>query len=283
MVYVSLCGHNEFFGAMLRCAPITPFLLLPADVKDIRYVINYDFPAQTEDYVHRIGRTARASSKGTAYTFFTSSNSKQAKELVDVLREANQFVDPKLYDMIQAARGMMGRGRNSEDRSTHLHCTVYLICCTHTHTRTHTHNTLFCTFAVVRRYRSTDSKSIVSGANSYGIGGGSRFGSSSYGSTGGGSTYSGSIGGASTYGSTAGGITYGTSLAGGFTSTPAAPQMVAPQQNGWPASVSYATVYQPAAIPGSFAPPPPPPPTSTSVANTAPEYYGPPPPPPGVY
>ena len=163
-----MCVHTEFYGAMLRCAPITPFLLLPADVKDIRYVINYDFPAQTEDYVHRIGRTARASSKGTAYTFFTSSNSKQAKELVDVLREANQFVDPKLYDMIQAARGMLGRGRN------------------------------------MRRYRATDSKSIVSGANSYGIGGGSRFGNSSYGSTGGGTTYSGSIGGASTYGSTAG-------------------------------------------------------------------------------
>lgn len=121
---------------MLQCAPITPFLLLPVDVKDIRYVINYDFPAQTEDYVHRIGRTARASSKGTAYTFFTSSNSKQAKELVDVLREANQFVDPKLYDMIQAARGMMGRGRNSEHRSTHLHCMVRLTCSARA--RTHT-------------------------------------------------------------------------------------------------------------------------------------------------
>jgi len=30
------------------------------DVKDIKYVINYDMPMQCEDYVHRIGRTARA-------------------------------------------------------------------------------------------------------------------------------------------------------------------------------------------------------------------------------
>ena len=30
------------------------------DVKDIKFVINYDFPNNVEDYVHRIGRTGRA-------------------------------------------------------------------------------------------------------------------------------------------------------------------------------------------------------------------------------
>lgn len=30
------------------------------DVKDIKLVINYDFPKQIEDYVHRVGRTGRA-------------------------------------------------------------------------------------------------------------------------------------------------------------------------------------------------------------------------------
>jgi superfamily II DNA/RNA helicase len=34
-------------------------------------VINYDVPRDNEDYIHRIGRTARASSQGTAYTFVT--------------------------------------------------------------------------------------------------------------------------------------------------------------------------------------------------------------------
>jgi ATP-dependent RNA helicase DDX5/DBP2 len=41
------------------------------DVKDIRYVINYDFPNNIEDYIHRIGRTGRAGAKGKSYTFFT--------------------------------------------------------------------------------------------------------------------------------------------------------------------------------------------------------------------
>ena len=34
-----------------------------ADVKDVKYVINYDFPGSLEDYVHRIGRTGRAGQK----------------------------------------------------------------------------------------------------------------------------------------------------------------------------------------------------------------------------
>lgn len=39
------------------------------DIKDINMVINYDCPNDPEDYVHRIGRTARASTTGIAYTF----------------------------------------------------------------------------------------------------------------------------------------------------------------------------------------------------------------------
>jgi superfamily II DNA/RNA helicase len=38
------------------------------DIKDINFVINYDVPGDAEDYVHRIGRTARADTKGVALT-----------------------------------------------------------------------------------------------------------------------------------------------------------------------------------------------------------------------
>merc|ERR1712196_279531 len=58
------------------------------DVKDIGFVVNYDFPNQIEDYIHRIGRTGRAGAYGTAYTFFTSKNGNFARDLVDILREA---------------------------------------------------------------------------------------------------------------------------------------------------------------------------------------------------
>merc|ERR1719487_2602355 len=42
------------------------------DVKDIKYVINYDMPRQIEDYIYRVGRTGRAGATGSSYTFFTS-------------------------------------------------------------------------------------------------------------------------------------------------------------------------------------------------------------------
>lgn len=78
------------------------------DVSDIKYVINFDFPNNSEDYVHRIGRTARAKRTGTAYSLFTSANAKQAKDLVDVLKEAKQEVDPQLYEMMQLSKHMFG-------------------------------------------------------------------------------------------------------------------------------------------------------------------------------
>lgn len=43
---------------------------------------------QVEDYVHRIGRTARAGTTGTAISFFTMQNVRLAKDLINVLREA---------------------------------------------------------------------------------------------------------------------------------------------------------------------------------------------------
>jgi len=66
------------------------------DVKDIKYVINYEFPKSIEDYVHRVGRTGRAGASGSAYTFFTSDKAKFSKELIAVLKEASQPVPEEL-------------------------------------------------------------------------------------------------------------------------------------------------------------------------------------------
>merc|ERR1719191_1182021 len=66
------------------------------DVKDIKYVINYDFPGQIEDYIHRVGRTGRAGASGSSYSFFTQDKFRHAQALIDVLREANQPVPSEL-------------------------------------------------------------------------------------------------------------------------------------------------------------------------------------------
>ena len=88
------------------------------DVDDIKFVINFDYPAGSEDYVHRIGRTARASKTGTAYTFFTPANMKQAKDLIAVLKEAKQQINPKLLEMSSMARDVFGGRGKYHSRST---------------------------------------------------------------------------------------------------------------------------------------------------------------------
>lgn len=76
------------------------------DIKDIRFVINYDFPTGVEDYVHRIGRTGRAGATGVSYTFFCDQDSKYASDLVKILVGADQQVPSELREM--ASRGGYG-------------------------------------------------------------------------------------------------------------------------------------------------------------------------------
>ncbi|KAM3349332.1 hypothetical protein ACQJBY_022410 [Aegilops geniculata] len=80
------------------------------DIKDIRVVINYDFPTGVEDYVHRIGRTGRAGATGLAYTFLCDQDSKYVADLIKILEGADQDVPPELLDMV--SRGGRGRKRN---------------------------------------------------------------------------------------------------------------------------------------------------------------------------
>lgn len=85
------------------------------DVDDIKFVINYDFPSQTEDYVHRIGRTGRRDNSGTSYTFFTPQDAGQARKLIDILKEAKQQINPKL-EMMSMMRGNRGGGGRNFSR-----------------------------------------------------------------------------------------------------------------------------------------------------------------------
>ncbi|KAF9304863.1 ATP-dependent RNA helicase dbp2 [Mortierella antarctica] len=106
---------NEFKSGKSPIMVATDVASRGIDVKDVKFVINYDFPNNVEDYVHRIGRTGRGGNTGSSFTFFTMDNAKQAKELVGILKEANQEIDPRLLDMMHmgggGGRGGGGRGR----------------------------------------------------------------------------------------------------------------------------------------------------------------------------
>lgn len=60
---------NQFKSRKLQMLIGTDILSRGIDVEGIELVVNYDTPHDAEDYVHRIGRTARAERTGTAITF----------------------------------------------------------------------------------------------------------------------------------------------------------------------------------------------------------------------
>lgn len=103
---------NRFRNARSCILVATDVAARGLDVDGIKVVINYDYPQQTEDYVHRIGRTGRSNATGEAYTFFTYNERKMAKELVGILEEAHQVVPPELAKW----RHMGGGGNNRFSR-----------------------------------------------------------------------------------------------------------------------------------------------------------------------
>ncbi|PWW73817.1 DEAD-domain-containing protein [Tuber magnatum] len=68
------------------------------DIKNVMHVINYDLVQNIDEYIHRIGRTARIGNRGLATSFFNSNNEDIATDLVKVLLESSQeipeFLEP---------------------------------------------------------------------------------------------------------------------------------------------------------------------------------------------
>ena len=70
---------HEFRNGRINILVATDIVARGIDIDDIRLVINYDVPLDAEDYVHRIGRTARANNDGCAITLVCNNDSKKFK------------------------------------------------------------------------------------------------------------------------------------------------------------------------------------------------------------
>lgn len=80
------------------------------DIPNVTHVVNYDLPTDIDDYVHRIGRTGRAGNTGMATAFFNRGNRGVVRDLIDLLKEANQDVPPFLESIAREGSGYGGRG-----------------------------------------------------------------------------------------------------------------------------------------------------------------------------
>lgn len=68
-------------------------------------VINYDFPLNIEDYVHRIGRTGRGGAFGVSYALFTKENERMASDLIKILEETEQNISERLRQISKSFVG----------------------------------------------------------------------------------------------------------------------------------------------------------------------------------
>jgi len=80
------------------------------DIPNVTQVVNYDLPSNTDDYVHRIGRTGRAGNTGAALSFVNEKNSNIVRELRDLLDENEQEVPSWMSQMCNYSGRSSGRG-----------------------------------------------------------------------------------------------------------------------------------------------------------------------------
>lgn len=76
----------DFKSGKIEMLVATDILARGIDIDDIEMVINYDVPHEAEDYVHRVGRTARADKDGEAVTFISQEDIRRFKQIERLLK-----------------------------------------------------------------------------------------------------------------------------------------------------------------------------------------------------
>jgi ATP-dependent RNA helicase RhlE len=78
----------DFKGYKIRALVATEVASRGLDIKELPYVVNYELPNVSEDYVHRIGRTGRAGATGVAVSLVSSDENGLLRDIEKVLRKS---------------------------------------------------------------------------------------------------------------------------------------------------------------------------------------------------
>ena len=107
---------RDFRSGKIRIMVATDVMSRGIDIKGIDLVINYDVPGDAEDYVHRIGRTARAKTEGMAVTLVCPDDMfkfTKIERLID--RELDKEQPPKHIGEGPQWRGSSNKGKGSKN------------------------------------------------------------------------------------------------------------------------------------------------------------------------
>ncbi len=115
-----LSALGKFKEGRVRVLVATNIAARGLDIEDISHVVNYDVPQHAEDYVHRIGRTARLNAEGVAITLVTSEDERAVAKIEHLLGhelpregleefdyevEAPSWARPSFEALLEKARG----------------------------------------------------------------------------------------------------------------------------------------------------------------------------------
>ncbi len=103
---------QDFRNKKLKILVATDILSRGIDIEEIELVINFDVPNDGEDYIHRIGRTARAESTGTAITFITEAEQRKFAAIEGLLgKPVNKIPVPAEFGEVPVYSPKVGGGR----------------------------------------------------------------------------------------------------------------------------------------------------------------------------
>ena len=91
------------------------------DIKELPHVVNYELPNVPEDYVHRIGRTARAGGSGSAVSLVSPEEASLLREIEKVLRHSLPVAALPAYPVIAAPAAHAPRARVGAVAAAHRH------------------------------------------------------------------------------------------------------------------------------------------------------------------
>ena len=107
---------DGFKSGKYRVLVATDIAARGIDVKDIEVVVNYDLPDAAEDYVHRIGRTARAGASGKAISFAAPDQGRDVRDIERLMRMTLQFAPDNQGEFDAPTRSSSGGGRGGPRR-----------------------------------------------------------------------------------------------------------------------------------------------------------------------
>ena len=108
---------EDFKSVRITALVATEVAARGLDIKELPHVVNYELPNVPEDYVHRIGRTARAGASGSAVSLVSSDEEPLLRDIEKLLKRSIPVTSLPAFPILNTPEGDSGAERRGPDRA----------------------------------------------------------------------------------------------------------------------------------------------------------------------